>query len=308
MRIVFLLVIFLAVSLPACKGAYAPPNAPDTMVQAQCRFYYRCCNATERESVADFYSAPHSSEKECNEELGKLFRAYFAPYVEAVKEGRADWDKSAAKDCGQPFEEAAKSCDAKVFLDPYSDDTCDPDSWLIGQVGNGEDCFLSEECADVEASCVPKVSTNPDVQLVTEAGTCKGPGEVGECCGPGCPDGFRRCRTTLYCDYVAEKCTARKSSGDACDVGAQECQEGLFCDWNTATCQALRPVGQPCNDTSECEPDLFCDWNNSQCAAKLANGQACNTDEQCVSDDCDWNTDLCQAPGSQNVVYEICEG
>lgn len=263
--------LFAIIPILLFSGAcpYSADNYPDRMTDTYCKFFYKCCNGSER--LLFMGGGLHSSEGECKEELGKAFRMLFEPYAEAVRNGRARWDYDKAESCMKTKEDATKECSAEDFLE--ADDECTMSDYFIGEVANGDLCYLESECEDEEAICESK-GDDPDEDLVTQKGECNAPPGVGDTCSDG------DCISDAYCD-VDNKCRAKKSDGEDCD-SSYECKSGN-CHYDSVTY------------------DL-------QCAPKKSNGEVCYGRSECKSDYCDYDTDTCAGQDDDDTKYDICEG
>lgn len=297
-------------ALTACKGPYSSSDVCKTQARSYCKFQYQCCNAVERQEVSGGGSSffTHSNEEECFEELSKLLCASTAAYAEAEAEGRLKWDQATAEECLRPWIDAAEQCNAEVILgnEPPKEE-CAGSPWIEGAVENGDTCYMTEECADEEASCVPNESEDPEQELVTAKGTCTPPAGEGESCEE------KPCRSELWCDYGGDPATCKRflANGQPCDLGYQ-CQSGN-CQYDVNAgeynCQAKKANGEDCSSDDECESE-YCDYNNFQCGNRKALGEACTYDEECQTFYCDPVDEVCKPePGNEeNVEYDICLG
>ncbi|MBN2361481.1 MAG: hypothetical protein JXR83_18665 [Deltaproteobacteria bacterium] len=262
----------LAIAVTGCPGQYSADGFCDHLVDLQCQYYFKCCNAAERAeqlgSMMLYFG--FRNEDECKTEYRKHLCPQFQVYSEAVAQGRATWKDDVAKSCYEHMEKGVSECDAAEYSKEV--DGCDLRGDIMqGKVANGSTCFIDAECTDLEAECEEKKSEDPNKVLITVEGTCKAPPRDGEACTPG---------------------------GD--------CADGHYCD-STDICRVQKPAGQSCTNAEECE-SWDCDWTNSVCNPKQPNGGTCYRDEQCESGHCDGNTCGTGTSTDDNYTYQICDG
>jgi hypothetical protein len=97
--------------------AFAPDQICETLIRAQCRFAFNCCNASERTALL-FGLGQFRNESECIEEsleeggvCGNDRQVH-----DAVNQGRFQYDGALAERCLKPAIDAANSCDADAVL------------------------------------------------------------------------------------------------------------------------------------------------------------------------------------------------
>lgn len=267
LALALVLVVTAAGSCPI--GMYNADRYCETLAELQCKYWYQCCNAAERVEVEGFQFVNHRTEAECREEYTKSYCWLMAPYQDAVAAGRATWDEAKATSCTEAKAVGASSCDAEQYM-ADGEDTCD-DGFLVGQVADGGECYISDECADEGAECIERTADSSGKPLVTSKGTCEAPPVAGEACKSG------TCAPEHYCD-IDDTCRRKKANNSVCDY-ASECQSG------------------------RCVFDV----SGYLCAGKLANGESCSSGVDCVSAYCNPETARCSIEDDA-VVYAICDG
>lgn len=266
-----LTIALVGAACAACPAPYAVENYCQQQVVRQCQFWYRCCNTAERMRLGLTAVFLHSNEEECREMIPRWMCGAAAPAEDAVAEERARWDEAKAQECQQHLDDAVAVCAVEQYLDGTSTE-CSTAALLEGQVGNGGECFIEEECADADARCVEPVSDEPDRELVTAKGTCEPlPGD-----------------------------------GEPCDDS--QCAEGNYCDGTT--CHRLLDPGETCTSDAQCRSGS-CDISAATdvCAPLLPDGVYCWSDLQCESGECSDVTSTCGSSGSpEGVEYDLCTG
>jgi len=273
MKRLALLAVPLALALTGCPSPYSPQGYCEHVVELECQYWYKCCNAAERvkEGVSTMWMFfGFRNEDECKTELKKRMCPSYDIYREAVEQGRATWKDDTAKTCMAHLEKGAAECKAEE-IHKTSEDGCDLRGDIMqGKVANDGVCYIDEECTDVEAVCEPKTSEDPNKPLYTAAGTCKAPPHDGQACAAG-----------------------------------NVCADGNYCDGTT--CRTLKASGVTCAGSNECQSGT-CNYTSNTCDPKLANGENCYTDTQCQSGSCDNGTCGPGTTTTDNTTYDICDG
>jgi hypothetical protein len=149
-------------------------------------------------------------------------------YSESVAQGRATWKEDVAKTCMEPLEKGVGECDMSALYNPQSDDCHMHGDIMQGKVANNKECFIAEECSDVNAVCEPKTSEDPNKPLITAEGTCKALPGNGEQCSN------QTCAMDCYCDSGDNTCKTKLADGATC-TSYQMCKSD---DCNNGTCRA----------------------------------------------------------------------
>jgi hypothetical protein len=240
---------------------YAPDNAAETFLRAQCAFAYRCCEPSERDAASSGFSG-FRNEDECvaavleNPNPLKLLGTRAKAVVD---DGKGEFDAELADECLKPIIDAAYACDAETLLAPPAQSPeCSAALnrlFVVGNVEDGDECTDDLQCAD-EGNCV----------VEEEANTITGTGE----------------------------CVARAGKGDTCRDGdtfetVKDCQSGLFCGPdNTCVAIELLDDGADCFSNEECK--------SGRCSEVAeAIGSCSDSDAECATDDdcrtCVFDTD-----------------
>lgn len=286
MNVRLLAVVLSGLASSSCQALfpYQAENLCETLVRAECRFAYQCCNASERadQLVGSSY-ARWRDEGDCVRENTIEVCGAFNVVVESQRAGRFDLDEELLESCLRPRIEALNTCDAEAVFDPpEADEECTEAGFFPGEgkVEDGALCFESFECATEDAICKPDEPGEDEI-LVSSKGTCQPPPRAGE----ECPDGF--------------------------------CADGLYCGPNATNqnvCQNKRDDGAPCDEAEQCKSDI-CELDATferTCQAPRQNGEPCFTDAQCASENCDFSTSSCtglQPPVDDvEIVVDACDG
>lgn len=274
--------ILAVASATSCQflAPYSAENLCETLVKAECRFAYQCCNAAERQDgvVSQTYGRWRNEEDCVRENLIEVC-GFFQTIVESQRAQRFDLDEEKLQECYEPRIEALNACDAETVFDPPdADEDCFARGGLPGEgkVEDGELCFHTFECATEDAVCKPAEADEGEV-LVSAKGTCEPPPRAGD----PCPDSF--------------------------------CAEGLFCGPNATgddVCQNQKDTGAPCDSLAECKSQL-CEFDTTdfeqKCATPRGNGEACFSDANCASASCVGN--VCGGtPTNVDVEVDACDG
>jgi hypothetical protein len=265
---------------------FAPDQVCETLIRAQCRFAFNCCNATERQDLLLGFEG-FRSEGDCINELleerGVCLNE--RSVQDANNQGRFTYDAALAERCLKPAVDALNACNADFILGDGAGDIaeeCEVEGFAFGtgKVAAGEACFENFECADPGSICDP-FENDPEAEefIVTEVGACLAPAKIGEDCGPDGSDGF--CEPGSFCDFAEEECVALKDNGEDCFIDAECLNE--FCN---------NLVAVP------------------ECDDKLDDGEECLENNDCVSDFCEFNVEdnesFCAQP--PDVVVNACQG
>lgn len=296
-----------ALALVACAGPYSADGYCEKSAQTYCKFMYKCCTPSERISqfgLLILLGGAHTNYDECKDKATKLMCATLSPYGESVQAGRGTWDEAKAQECMQIVEKAADACDAQQYYEGTEGKDCELNGDIFkGSVQDGGECYFDAECSGEGKSCITRTSDDPDTELRTAEGTCRGLPADGEPCTE-----TNECASNLYCDS-SDVCRALKQNGSLCDY-ADECQSGR-CGYNTTSseyeCMARIADGQACYSSSDCESGN-CDDGTDVCAAKRANGTSCSADSECVSGNCDTTCQPAATDTGAQVTYDLCDG
>ena len=278
---------------------FAPDQACETSVRAQCHFTYACCTATERDTFArSLDTLGFRNEGECVDELLKNGTAECGNALavqEASQENRFTYDTALAQKCLQPTIDALNQCNTDALSNPAkaaADDPCANLGFADGNFAFGKgkvkadkECFQDFECVDPGSVCEVKVDDNvaDGNVVVTSVGLCKAPAKEGE------------------------DCSAAGSNG--------ACEPGTFCNQDSVCAKiVLLQNGQDCVDDAQCDSD-FCDdvtggIGGQTCADKLKVGDDCADANDCETGDCFFDqqaaTSTCQEP--PKLVVDACNG
>lgn len=299
MRRIFLLAPTCALVLANCNlfFAFAPDQVCETLVRAQCKFAFNCCDATERLVFAGGGAGAFRNEGECIQELleeggGNCLNSFVVQ--EAVNQKRFVYDTVLAESCIKPAVDALNNCDAGA-LDPNAlviPDGCEDIDGLAfgtGKVADDGRCFATFECATAESACVVFDEADRELDeetqvLVTAVGKCLPPALRGEDC--------------------SESITDEAGTDGRCEVGT-------FCeqDGEDFECAPLLAVDDNCLADIECET-VFCNFlDGSVCAELLDDDDLCLENNDCLSELCALNDDdelVCTA--QPLFVVEACNG
>jgi hypothetical protein len=218
---------------------------PAAYAEAICDTYLRCFPIVGRSFDAATCTKNQTAEIEASG---------FSDIEQAVDDGRATYDSSAARECLDALQ--ALPCDE---IDAGQPEACD--QAIAGTTPLGEDCTLDEECegdgiCDFDAAC---------------PGTCIAKLTAGK----DCNGQNSRCADGLVCSDATNKCAAPAGKGDACGGGIEvQCAAPLLCLGDDADEDPPRAgecfdaadvqteaLGEPCSfigDINLCEPDLSC--------------------------------------------------
>lgn len=298
MRRIFLLAATCAVLLANCNlfFAFAPDQVCETLIRAQCKFAFNCCDATERLVFAGGAGA-FRNEGECIQELleeggGNCLNSFVVQ--EAVNQKRFEYDTVQAEACIKPLVDALNNCEAgaldgnQVVVDEACEDV-DGLAFGTGKVADEGRCFATFECATPESACVVFDEADRELDeetqvLVTVVGKCLPPALAGEDC--------------------SESITDEAGSDGRCEVGT-------FCeqDGEDFECAPLLAVDDDCVADVECETEFCNTLDNNVCAELLEDGDGCVLGTDCLSELCALNDDNELVCTAQPVfVVEACNG
>src|SRR5262249_17401061 len=158
---------------------------------------------------------------------------------------------------------------------------CDPNSRTCLALPTAGQACLSPVPPDTGLAC----SDDPALLLRCDttgggAGTCRGPGNVGDTCDPFAFPQSSPCVKGLYCDRTTMMGTTLPGFGMSCQNSNQQCADPYYCRYDSTTfmytCDQRASVTQPCDGTSniQCDLDLYCDTTIAApvCKNKLPNG------------------------------------
>lgn len=258
----------------ACSFS-SPEATTDTLIEAQCKFIYGCCNPYERQGTSS-----HDSQAECVAESKKSDDVTEQLQASAAA-GRIDWNAQQAAACFQPVLDAVNQCDAGAFFEARSQADCDVTALVVGKIPDGEPCYEDYECATPNSSCTREENEEETGQVVTFLGKCVPPKKAGEGCsfGDACEEG-------TYCS--GSVCTLYAKVGESC--ANQVCVEGATCTADDI-CTILKAAGEACTSDSEC--------TSGDCEQPPSNFEG---DSVCASDPEDGDLP------ADDVTYEICTG
>ena len=285
------------------------------LIQAQCDWYFSCCDAREQlyalggavtdaagcvERVEELLRASTTQNPIPNAGFNVGVARFFAYLAYDLDEGRVRLDADGLAAC--EAELRADACNPVLQGGdgerctppplPTGDSACQISNLMIGQQGEGEYCLVgSVECA--------------------EGYFCSGVGTEGRCI-PGVAEGTAcfadyQCPTDLVCDWESQRCIRGAGPGEACsyrdpenptpDTELLRCAEGLACDPVSSTCAGTECApGASCNEDEQCPEGLFC--VAGRCGPLGAVGDDCWNDEDCDESYCDWNTNTCAPAGA----------
>jgi hypothetical protein len=305
------------------------------IVDADCQWEFRCCNADERASVL----GPMANVAECvDRALAAASRSEYYQTLGAAQTssavlgeltrvgygfdyGRITVDAAAVQACVTKITERA--CATRPPTDhcapgeiPPIDDPCAISKLLVGKQKVGEPCTpQSSECT-------------PDLRCATfrgNDGVCVERAKVGETC-------FRdsECDPKLVCDARVGRCAVGGDVGAACsfdnpdrpqwELTADRCRPGLQCDTRTLQCGAPTCAGgSSCSDDTNCPPDTMC--VAGRCGAAVKDGEPCSVDANCINGHCRYdaahsrsscaspapNGGLCQGGRDNDCASHFCD-
>ena len=264
---------------------YAPDQLSESLVRAECHFFFACCAAGEWDVatgtglVSDL--SRFRSEQECIQERveeGINMTPWGVPATEiqqAESAGRFKYASADAQACFQPLIDALNQCQVTKILGNERVELPSTCGTIPGQglVKNEGDCFSDFECGEFPGSqCIdPDLLLDPDDRpdpadgtVINAPGVCLAPLAPGDSCTPDAdnPDLPVFCDPGFAClpedgefgDPVV--CREPYEEGDACPGFG--CAEDLLCDAVDAECKGLKRNGVDCADGDECESG-FCD-------------------------------------------------
>ncbi len=163
---------------------------------------------------------------------------------------------------------------------------CDPASMTCKNLpASGEPCLQPPLPPGVGATCGAGLVCDTGGAGGT-AGTCRGPGNVGDDCTQ------IPCQSTLYCDRAVtpNTCAALPSLGEQCQQSNFQCAKPYYC--NTAmspfVCAQPAQLDMPCSGAVVCDTNLYCDTSVAMptCKAQLPDGSSCTQSRMCLSNQC----------------------
>lgn len=293
------------------------------IVDADCQWQFRCCNADERASLL----GPTASAAECvdrafatathSEYYSQLAAGQTSTAVLSELNrlgygydlGRVAVDTAAVQACVTKL--AARACTTKPPKDHCvpgeitpAEDPCALDKMLVGKQKVGE------PCAPSGTDCLPELRC---AALRGNDGACTERAKVGEPCSR---DG--ECGKRLVCDARTGRCVAGGDVGAACsftdpdrptwELTADRCRTGLQCDTVSRKCGAETCVGGSyCSSETQCPVGLVCAGN--RCGVLVKDGEACNNDTDCGNGRCRYDAlhgrYSCASPAPDGAV---CQG
>lgn len=276
--------------------AFAPDQICETLIRAQCRFAFNCCDATERLVFAGAAGA-FRNEGECIQELleeggGNCLNSFVVQ--EAVNQNRFTYDTVLAESCIKPGVDALNNCqpgalDPNQLVIPEGCEDIDGLAFGTGKVADDGACFATFECATAESECIVLDEDDRELDeetqiLLTAVGKCSPPALEGDDC--------------------SESVTDEAGTDGRCELGT-------FCeqDGEDFECALLKGVDDDCLADAECETGFCNALDGNVCAELLEDGDACLENNDCLSELCLENDDgdlVCTA--QPQIVVEACNG
>lgn len=223
-RSLFAAMSVFALLLVSCSLFTPSSNYIDKLVALQCKVWYQCCNAAEREELNVHHNAAQLGfvdEASCRDKMGIYSRNIVEHQTESVDKGRATWLQAEADACLQKIEDAANECDYHNFL--VHSLSCPAEIFIEGEVEENGLCFADVDCAN---GGVCELGTGNDdnepsgynPEFVTHKGECMMPPGEGEACGAWCG---------RYHFCSENTCVPRKEVGAPCEnLDRYECRVG----------------------------------------------------------------------------------
>ncbi len=207
----------------------------------------------------------------------------------------------------KPAADTGEACDsdAQCGGEPGVEKVCGNDNTCVELVFT-TDAALGEPCGDFDdftrsVTCADGLFCQG--LTTSDDGVCAEPVAQGQSC-----QDFDECEQGAFCVNGTCRPLSIRDSGQSCTTDEIEpgaplelCNslKGLACA--AGTCEAAQggAENQPCRGDGDiflqaCDEGLFCDFESGICQAPKANGEACFGDDECASDNCGFDTGVCE--------------